>query len=776
MKTLLIVESPAKAKTIEKLLGPGFIVKSSFGHIRDLDKKNLGIDIQNGFKPTYKILSTRTKQIKDIQNTIKLVDKVYLAADDDREGEAIAWHCAIVFKLKIGDINRISFHEITKSALEYAVANPRSINMSLVNSQQARRILDRIVGFQLSPLLWKYIAPKLSAGRVQSVSLKLIVELEKTIDQFTNLKYYKTTGLFDKKITTFLNHSFEKETEVKSFLEHCKSAKMNITNLEKKNVEKRPPAPFVTSSIQQDVGNRFGIPSKKVMSILQNLYESGYITYHRTDNTGLSVQIQDEIKKFVVDKFGKNYLHPRIYKSTIKCAQEAHEAIRPTNISVEELPESFEGLEKKVYNLIWKRTVASQMTACTIEVNTLTISIYERKELFVGTSEKIIFDGYRKVYEDLVVKNDEEDKKEDEELNRIKDQSFESLKIGDIMIYNKITCTEKYKTAAGRYNEASLIKKMEKIGIGRPSTYANIIETILERKYVEKRDIPGKKIDISLFILEKKKNDIEEKKESTTLGTEKKKLVPTDLGKVANEFLEKNFENLLDFNFTSYMEGKLDEIANSNIDWDVVINDFYGTFEPNILRLNTTEEKQNYKKQENDKKRCIGLKDGLHVYAYIGKYGPVIQIGESPNAKYIKLEEGYSVDTISLENVEELIKYPKILGQYNGQNIVLNNGRYGFYLQHDKKNYKLVEGYNEELSYEDAVKCILGKDSPSSTKNESFKIDKYTVKNGPYGYYIDYNKKFYKIPKEYLDNIKEITKEICEKIITTPKKSYKKKE
>jgi len=769
MKTLLIVESPAKAKTIEKLLGPGYIVKSSFGHIRDLDKKNLGIDIQNGFKPTYKILSTRSKQIKDIQDTIKLVDRVFLAADDDREGEAIAWHCAIVFKLKTDDYNRICFHEITKTALETAVSNPRKINMSLVNSQQARRILDRIVGFQLSPLLWKYIAPKLSAGRVQSVALKLVVDLEKTIDNFTDLKYYKTIGLFEKKVSTLLNHSFETEKDVQSFLEHCKTAVMTVSGLDKKNVEKRPPAPYVTSSIQQDVGNRYCIPSKKIMSILQNLYESGYITYHRTDNTNLSGQVQDEIKKYVVENFGKNYLHSRIYKSTIKCAQEAHEAIRPTNILQKELPETFDETEKKIYSLIWKRTVASQMSASVSEVYTLSISIEGRKELFIGTSEKIIFDGYRKVYEDLVVK-DKGDDGDEEEFSRTKDQSFQHLKIGDTIQYSKIICTEKYKTAAGRYNESSLIKKMEKIGIGRPSTYSNIIETILERKYVEKKDIKGKSIDVYIFTLDKK--NIESKKEVTIIGAEKKKIVPTDLGKVTGTFLESNFENLLDYNFTSYMEGKLDEIANSGVEWSAVINDFYGTFEPNIMRLNKDEEKQQYKKNENDKKRLLGKKGDLNVYAYVGKYGPVVQIGESPSAKYIKLEEGYSVDTINLDNVEEIIKYPKNLGIYEGHEITLNNGRYGFYLQHDKKNYKLLEGFTEDLDFESAVKCIIGKESGS---NGGFKIDKYNIKNGPYGYYIDYNKKFYKIPNQYLENIKEIKKEDCEKIIATPKKSYKKK-
>ena len=807
MKTLLIVESPAKAKTIEKLLGPGYIVKSSFGHIRDLDKKNLGIDLDNGFKPTYKIMSTRTKQIKEIQDTITKVDRVLLAADDDREGEAIAWHCAVVFKLKIDDMNRICFHEITKKALETAVASPRKINMSLVNSQQARRILDRIVGFQLSPLLWKYIAPKLSAGRVQSVCLKLIVEKECEIDKFSDRKYYKIIGAFNNKVSGTLNKQFEEEQPALQLLEHCKTAQFKIKNIEKKNSERRPPPPYITSSIQQDMGNRFGISSKKIMSVLQSLYEGGFITYHRTDNTNLSAEIQDEIKKLVFTRFGKNYVHGRIYKSKVKCAQEAHEAIRPTKVSLENLPDGHEGLDKKIYNLIWRRTIASQMSNCISEIYTMNISISERSELFVARAEKIIFEGYKKIYDDAPETsggNDDgaEDADKDDMLSVNSADSeekfiFDSLKEGEILKYKKIVCNEKYENPTPRYNESALIKKMEKIGIGRPSTYSNIIETIIERNYIEKKDVPGKKVNISIFTLEK--NEIKTKKEPTTIHSEKKKLVPTDLGKKTNEFLSSNFENILDEQFTSYMEGKLDEIANSNVQWNAVIGDFYSSFSLNIVRLNSAETKTKYFQDENDKRRVVGKNEaGLPIYTFVGKYGPVIQIGDGKESMYVKLDEKYSVKKVTLQEVLELIKFPKNLGAYNGENVMVKNGRYGYYLQHNKQNYKISNGLNENLSLEDAIKCINGESTNNTNnKNEDEEraeceegeennkpksglikdLGEYIVRHGPYGPYIIFSKKFYKIPAN--TNLEEIDKETCKKIITdsksAPKKTYTKK-
>jgi DNA topoisomerase-1 len=756
MKTLLIVESPAKSKTIEKLLGSNYIVLSSFGHIRNLDKKNLGIDIDNNFRPIYKILSERSKQIKIIEETIKKVDNVLLASDEDREGEAIAWHCAIVFKLKTDIPNRICFHEITKSALEYAVSNPRKINMSLVYSQQARRILDRLVGFKLSPLLWKYIAPKLSAGRVQSASLKVLIDQEKEIDKHSEKKYYKTVGIFDK-INSVLNSNFELVNEVNNFLNDSINAIFKIKKIEKNTNEKKPPPPYTTSSIQQDVGSRFNIPSKKIMGILQKLYENGLITYHRTDSTNLSTVIQDEIKKYVVDKYGKKYLQIRTYKSKIKCAQEAHEAIRPTHIDTEELNNNYDEIEKKVYNLIWKRTVASQMSAQILDVYTINISISNREELFIARIEKIIFDGYKKIYDDIIKK---EDSNESDNEYISSDFDMTTIKENDILIYNKIISTEKYQTPPLRYTEPSLIKKMEKIGIGRPSTYSNIIETLLERKYVEKKDVKGKKIDISIFTLEK--NKIKNKVEQIMFGGEKKKMIPTNLGIDTTKFLESNFNDILDINFTSNLEERLDDIANNNVIWNDVISDFYNLFIPNVEKLN---DKKLVSKNYDDKKRFIGNnKEGLPIYAYIGKYGPVLQIGDN-DIKYIKLDDKYNISTVNINDFYEITKYPKNIGTYQNKDVLIKNGMYGYYIVYDNNNYKILENMDENLSLEDAISCITNK------SNSVKKIDNYIIKNGQYGPYIEFNKKFYNIPKEY--DSEKLTKEICDIIVKIPKKIYK---
>ena len=749
MKTLLIVESPAKSQTIEKLLGSGYIVKSSFGHIRNLDKKGLGIDIQNNFKPSYKILTDRSKQIKAIQETIKKVDRVLLASDEDREGEAIAWHCAVVFKLDINESNRICFHEITKTALEAAVANPRKINMSMVYSQQARRILDRLVGFQISPLLWKHIAPNLSAGRVQSVALKLLVEQEEEINKFTDKKTYKTVGLFDKKISATLNHNFDKKPDVSKFLEDCKIATFKIDSCDKKRVEKKPPAPYITSTIQQDASSRFGLGAKSVMSALQKLYEAGNITYHRTDNTNLSTQIKEDIKTYVCSKFGNNYHQMRTYNSKIKCAQEAHEAIRPTNINKENLDEeSSVTIEKKIYNLIWKRTVASQMSACLSDVYTINISVSNRSEIFIASIEKIIFDGYKKIYTDYVDKDSDNDDLSGTDINTDISKIIPNQPIS----YVRITSSEKYQLPPPRYSESSIIKKMEKIGIGRPSTYSSIIETVLERNYAEKKDVVGKKLDIDVFILEK--NIIKNKIDTQTLGAEKKKLIPTELGKITIKFLDSNFQSILNYNFTSDLETKLDKIVNENAGWDTVVGDFYKDFSPLV-------EKLNIKVNTNDKKRFLGVdENNKNVYAYVGKYGPVVQIDEGKSAKYIKMGDDYTWDKIVLSEVALMNKFPKNIGKHNGKDILVKKGPYGIYLSDGTKNFKLSEGLDENLSLEDAVKCISGQ---SSEQHVNKTIDKYIIKSGKYGPYIDFEKKFYKIPKNI--DLENITKEICAEII-----------
>jgi DNA topoisomerase-1 len=762
MKTLLIVESPAKCKTIEKLLGGNYIVLSSFGHIRNLDKKNLGIDIENDFRPIYKLISDRSKQIKAIQEIIKKVDKVLLASDEDREGEAIAWHCAIVFKLDINIKNRICFHEITKTALENAVANPRIIDMAMVYSQQARRILDRLVGFKLSPLLWKYIAPKLSAGRVQSSALKIIIDKDIEVKDFTENIFFKTKGLFEKNINSTLNINFLKKSEIHTFLEHCKKATFSIKDIQKKEVNKTPPPPYITSTIQQDLGNRFGIGSKKIMSILQKLYENGLITYHRTDSTYISDIFKEEIKNYILNNFDKKYLHSRNFKSKIKCAQEAHECIRPTNILTIYLNEPFDEIEKKIYEIIWKRTIATQMSASISNITSIYISISNRLEFFISNLEILIFDGYKKIYTDFLLP----DENDENNINTISDDSIlNKININDTLKYINIKCEEKYKNPPPRYTESTFIKKMEKVGIGRPSTYSNIIETLLERKYVEKNDIKGKKTEIDIFILEK--NEIKNIKENIIIGSEKKKIIPTDLGFATNKFLSDNFTNIINSEFTSSLEEKLDEIVNNNLKWNLVVQSFYNTFIPNVEKLNN---KENISKNYSEKKRLLGKIDDNNVYAFIGKFGSVFQLGDDNEATFLKMNQDLKVDEATLEDFINTKKYPIKIGLYKDKEIFLKKGPYGFYLFYDSNNFKIInQDLAENINIDQAIEYIN-----SSTDLSKKIIDKkYLIKNGPYGYYILFNKKFYNIPKEY--DIENLDKEQCEIIIKIPKKKFNKK-
>jgi len=771
MKTLLIVESPAKSKTIEKLLGKDYIVLSSFGHIRDLEKKEIGIDIENGFKPNYKLKSDRSKQIKEIGDAIKTVDRVLLASDEDREGEAIAWHIAIVFKLDLSSANRICFHEITESALKSAVANPRTIDMSMVNSQQARRILDRLVGFKLSPLLWKHIGPSLSAGRVQSSSLKICCDKENEITKFLGGMSIKTVGIFNKNITAILNKTIESEEVAMQFLNDSKQANgtiFTISSIDKTTAEKCPLPPYTTSTIQQDVGSRFGLGSKQIMSVLQKLYEAGLITYHRTDSTNLSTFIQDKIKEYVLDKWGKSYLKLRIFKSKIKCAQEAHEAIRPTYIEKVKLDDSHDGMSQKIYEIIWKRTVASQMSVCVSDVYKISIGSNKRPELFTCKSEKIVFEGYKKVYDDTFKDPDSDNNELDvsESTNII----IDDISVGEVLNYKKITCSEKYQNPPGRYNEASLIKCMEKSGIGRPSTYANIMETLTERKYLEKKNIDGIKKSAKSLILQK--NDITTKTDEVKIGAEKKKLVVTELGRCVNTFLEEHFKYIVDTKFTSDLEEKLDDIANNKQVWNNVIGDFYKNIEPQLQKLN---EKEEVSKSKDSRKKCLGKTEDTdeNVYAYLAKFGPVFQIGDGPKPKYLKIDPKYNLETVTMEDYIEASStsntYPKLMGSYEDVNVFLKKGPYGFYISYNDKNYKLKPEFTENLSLEDAISCFEGKDNADKSK----KIGKYIIKEGPHGPYILYNKKFYSIPKEYI--IENLTSENCDTIIKLPKKKFIKK-
>ena len=763
MKTLLIVESPAKAKTIEKLLGEGYIVKSSFGHIRDLEKENFGIDIENGFKPNYKIIEGKVKVIKDLQAAAKSVDRVLLAADEDREGEAIAWHVSVILKLSTNDNNRITFHEITKKALQDAVSNPRKVDMAMVNSQQTRRILDRIVGFSLSPLLWSYIAPKLSAGRVQSVCLKLVVEKEEDISKFNDKKYYKTKGYFDNELEGFLNKNFENKEDVVSFLKKAQESEFMIEKIEKSKTERSPPPSFITSSIQQEAGSKFGISSKKIMSVLQKLYEAGLITYHRTDNVNLSSQYIDKIDEYVTSNYGSTYFKKRVYKSKVKCAQEAHEAIRPTNINKNKLDNSFDTFEKKVYELIWKRTTASQMANAVFDSYKIIINVSKSKYVFECKFEKLLFEGYKKVYDEYVSKKDNDDVPKS-----MKDDKFiKSLKEGEKINYKKIISNEKYQQPPLRYSEATLIKKMEKLGIGRPSTYSNIIETIQQREYVKKEDIDGIKKDVTNFELSG--NKISEKPDKFAIGSEKKKLIPTDIGKRTSNFLNENFEELMTYSFTSKLEENLDEIVNDKINWSTMLQTFYSSFEPKVKLLKSSESKSEAYKKKEDSKRNLGVNNkNENVFAYVGKYGPVLQfvdIDDDKKVRFQKLED-YDVNDVTLEQVNNIknADFPKELGKNEGKEVYLKKGKYGLYLEWNKKNYKIINDYDENITFEQSLECLKEKKS-----NDIHNYGEYLVKNGPYGPYIIYKSKFYKITGEY--EAENLSKSDCKKIVENYSKS-----
>ena len=758
MKTLLIVESPSKIKTIEKLLGSNYIVKASFGHIRELNKKDFGVDVENGFKPDYKLSPSKSKQVKELIDASKKVDRILLASDEDREGEAIGWHVASVLKMNLQENNRICFHEITKKALENAVSNPRKIDMAMVNSQQARCILDKVVGYSLSPLLWKYIAPKTSGGRVQSVCLKLTIEKETIIDNFKDKKFYKTKGLFENELEGFLNKNFENQEEMLGFLESSKTAIFTIRAIEKSVSEKNPPPSFITSSIQQDAGTRFGMSSKNIMNVLQKLYENGLITYHRTDNVNLSSEFIDKIESYVTEKYGAPYFKKHIYKSKVKCAQEAHEAIRPTNINVKVLDDNFDTYQKKIYNLIWKRTVASQMSKAVYDVFKVFISISNSKHEFVSTFEKITFEGYKKIYEDFVSKKDDN---EEEETKTIKDDKIlKKIKENTTITYTKIHALEKYTNPPSRYSEATLIKKMEKLGIGRPSTYANIINTLIERNYIVIENIAGKKQNIINYILEK--NKIKNETTEISIGNEKKKMLPTQLGKNTCAFLNDNFTDLMDYTFTSKLEGKLDDVANNKIIWNILLKDFYEGFRPVVDKLNDIK-KSNIDKHQNNDKRCLGLNNkNQNVYAYVGKFGPVLQFidNDKPDTVTFQKLENFDVKTVTLDDINGLEIYPKNIGTHDNSIIHLKKGKFGLYIEHNKNNYKIIDEYkeNETLTVEEAIKCINVKKS-----SNIHDFDTYLVKEGQYGPYIIYNKKFFKIPRN--TEIENMTKEQCKEIV-----------
>ncbi|MFC2100797.1 type I DNA topoisomerase [Bacteroidota bacterium] len=739
VKNLVIVESPAKAKTIERFLGKDFTVMSSFGHVRDLAKKDLGVDIKNQFTPQYEISPDKNKIVKELKKIAKEAEIIWLATDEDREGEAISWHLLEALGLDEKKTKRIVFHEITKTAISEAIEKPRSIDKNLVNAQQARRVLDRLVGFELSPLLWRKVKPALSAGRVQSVAVRLIVERENEIRKFKSVSSYRVTAEFcvgpDKCfISAELPKRFKFKEEAKAFLELCKDADFTISNIETKPAKKSPAPPFITSTLQQEASRKLGFSVSKTMLVAQQLYESGYITYMRTDSVNLSNMAIGTTKEEIIKNYGENYVKIRKYKTKAKGAQEAHEAIRPTYISNHKI--DGDASQKRLYELIWKRTIASQMSDAELEKTTVTISISNSKENFQAIGEVLKFDGFLKVY---IESTDEEEEEETKDV-------LPPLKKGQALQLNVADATERFTKYPNRYTEASLVKKMEELGIGRPSTYAPTISTIQKREYVVKEDRKG---TIRVYEVIKLKDDkITEEEKNENFGFEKGKLFPTDIGSLVNEFLVQYFDNIMDYHFTASVEEEFDEIAKGQRIWNDMIAEFYSPFHKQIedtLKIS--------KKVSGEKLLGKDPETGKNVFVKLGRYGPLIQIGETDTEekpKFAGLLKGQSMETITLEEALKLFDFPKTIGTYEDDDLVVGIGRYGPYIRHKGQFYALQKTDDPASIQPDrAIELIEEKRNKSTKKlikefkeNESVK-----VLNGRYGPYIAMDKKNYRIPK-----------------------------
>lgn len=768
-KNLVIVESPAKAKTIEKFLGPDFTVKSCFGHIRDLDKGDDAIDISNNFKPKYIIPSDKTTVVSELKKIAKTSETVWLASDEDREGEAISWHLAEVLGLSSKNSKRIVFHEITKPAILKAIENPRDIDKNLVDAQQARRLLDRIVGFELSPVLWKKVKPALSAGRVQSVAVRLIVERERDIIEFVSKSAFKIVAKFEfdnKKFNAELPERFEKREDAIKFLESCKGSEFIVNSVEVKPGIRKPSAPFTTSTLQQEASRKLGFSVSQTMTLAQKLYEAGHITYMRTDSVNLSELAIIAAEKEINDNYGKKYSKPRRYQTKNSSAQEAHEAIRPTYFDNHEA--GADAQQKKLYDLIWKRTIASQMSDAEIERTEVKIKISKNNKILLSIGEVIKFDGFLKVYL--------EDKDESSSDEESESAMMPAMKNGDILKNLSITATQRYSKPQPRYTEASLVKDMEELGIGRPSTYAPTISTILKRGYVEKESREGTKRNYEIITLKNDKISEEIKTEIT--GAEKNKLFPTDIGTVVTDYLMKNFNQILDYNFTATVEKEFDEIAQGMMEWTSMLNEFYHPFHELIDKTMKISEK------------VTGERDlGFHpktkqpVFAKIGRYGPMIQVGDGANDVkpiFAKLKKGQSIDTITIEEAIDLFDLPRTLDDFEAKPIKVGIGRFGPYIQHNNKFYSLSKTDDPyEVNYDRAIEIINEKRKAEAEKVIMQFEDGIMVLNGRYGPYIAQNKENYKIPKAI--DPKTLTLEQCIKIIddsknnTSPKKAFFKK-
>ena len=765
-KNLVIVESPAKAKTIEKFLGEDFKVMSSYGHIRDLKKRELSIDDRT-LEPEYEIPAEKTKLVADLRSKAKKAEKVWLASDEDREGEAISWHLCEVLGLDKQKTNRIVFHEITKPAILEAIEHPRHLNMNLVNAQQARRVLDRIVGFKLSPVLWRKVKPALSAGRVQSVAVRLIVEREREIQNFQSEVYYSVSGVFAitnadgsaSEVKAQLASRFKTEDEVMAFLEKCKEATFSVDSISKKPMKRTPAPPFTTSTLQQEAARKLGFSVSQTMMVAQRLYESGRITYMRTDSVNLSKLCLSASKGEIVRLYGDDYSKTRQYHTSSKGAQEAHEAIRPTYMDQTEIEGT--GQEKRLYDLIWKRTIASQMADAEIEKTTVNIKLSNSDETFVAQGEVVKFDGFIKVYRESVDEDDQQD-----EFGHI----LPPMKKGQELTRREVLATERFSAGPQRYTEASLVHKMEELGIGRPSTYAPTISTIQQREYVTRGDKKGEERPYTLLQLKGKQ--ITQKTRKEVIGSEKGKLLPTDIGMVVNDFLMEHFKDIMDYNFTAKVEQDFDKIAEGDETWKDMMKQFYKSFEPVV------EKTMNSRQQHKAGERLLGNdpKTGRPVFVKIGRFGPVVQIGTADDREkpqFAQLPKEQSMETITIEDAMELFKLPREIGEYEGKPVTIGAGRFGPYVLHNRQYTSIPKGTDPmSITLDEAIALIQEKRQQDIKKHIKFFLEdpKLEVLNGRYGPYLCYDGKNYRLPKEMHERANNLTFAECKKIIQQQEK------
>lgn len=756
-KNLVIVESPAKAKTIEKFLGKDFKVESSFGHIADLPSKELGVDVDNEFLPKYIVDKDKKALVKKLRDLANKAETIWLASDEDREGEAISWHLAETLKLDKNKTKRIVFNSITKSAIQKAIENPRSINYNLVNAQQARRVLDRLVGYELSPVLWKKIKPGLSAGRVQSVAVRLIVERERSIDEFTPVASYRINAEFKtskgEAFAAKLNKTFKTKAEAEAFLKQNLGAQFSVASLDKKPAKKSPAAPFTTSTLQQEASRKLYFSVSRTMQVAQRLYEAGLITYMRTDSVNLSKEALNEAKQAITDMYGASYSKVRNFKGKAKGAQEAHEAIRPTDMTL--LSPNLERDQSKLYELIRMRTLASQMSDAQLERTNVRIKANQHQEEFTANGEVIKFDGFLKVY---LEGKDEEDLSEEQE------GMLPAMSLNETLFNKYITATERFTRPPYRYTEATLVKKLEELGIGRPSTYAPTISTVQNRGYIEKGSIEGTERKYSQLVLEG--DSIKEKNLSETIGSDKGKLVPTDIGIIVNDFLVNHFANILDYNFTAKVEKDFDEIANGDEDWKKVMKDFYKDFHPKVVDV-----EENADRASGERVLGTDPKSGRQVSVRLGRFGPMVQVGtveDEEKPLFASLLPDQSLGTVTFEDAMELFKLPRTLGEYQGEEVQANVGRFGPYVKFGKKFVSLEKGESAmDVDLDRAVELIKAKqkaDAPIAM----FEKKEVTKGTGRFGPFIKWDGMFINVNKKYdFDNL---TEEDIEELIEAKKK------